>query len=90
MYKRQTPSANVRTSSLIKSQPSSGGLIINDIIDSESKKPRPCGVCHKTGKCWNCHGKGISTHASGIRAKCGACNGTGRCSACDGAGVIYP
>lgn len=46
-----------------------------------------CSVCHETGKCSFCYGKGISpNHAPGIIAACGACNGTGKCTNCKGEG----
>lgn len=86
VYKRQTAPSGVHTSSLIKQHPKNDAIIINP-TPTPRQEIFPCGVCHETGKCSYCYGKGISpNHAPGIIATCGACNGTGRCSTCKGEG----
>ena len=87
VYKRQTPAAHITTSSLIKERPKSEVIIVNPTTTTPSQKIVPCGVCHETGKCSSCYGKGISPHhAPGIIVQCGACGGTGKCTTCKGMG----
>lgn len=43
-----------------------------------------CHGCGGTGKCYNCHGKGIV----GVASTCTACNGSGKCHPCQGTGEV--
>lgn len=67
---------------------------------SSSSSPTPhesrhgdmeCPLCHDTGKCSTCNGKGwfeINTTGCNV-AECGICHGTGKCQGCFGKGTIH-
>ena len=47
-----------------------------------------CGVCHGTGRCITCNGKGyyVSLGIGSGKHLCPSCNQTGRCRSCNGTG----
>lgn len=44
---------------------------------------KECPVCHYSGKCPKCNGRG-----GGFTTVCSTCKGTKKCPRCDGKGVI--
>ena len=70
---------------------SGGNYSSSSSSSSNSNKPqytRTCGVCHGTGTCNNCGGKGwVSRIGMGKDGPCPVCpNHNGRCSSCSGRG----
>lgn len=58
----------------------------------QSPSRRKCGICHGSGRCTMCFGKGQTYVAgyggvgSGSYVTCSACSGTGKCWRCEGTG----
>lgn len=67
----------------------------NDFKVTPSPNPAPtpgprtkdCPICHHSGKCNNCNGKGHHL-VLGTDTRCTNCNGTGRCPYCGGARTV--
>ena len=56
------------------------------------RQPVKCGMCHGSGKCWMCAGRGEKRYpgnygVSGGVMECQQCSGTGQCKYCYGRGT---
>ncbi len=50
--------------------------------------PPKCPICHGSGRCDVCAGRGWKTYVNGYAEDCTRCRGTGQCQSCYGRGLL--
>lgn len=50
---------------------------------------KECAICHGTGRCDYCAGRGWKLYDDGTPYDCSLCHGTGKCQTCYGSGKRY-
>lgn len=57
--------------------------------EPESSGKITCPICHGTGKCSTCAGRGEKNYSDGTKYDCWDCHGSGTCSSCGGRGYRW-
>lgn len=66
----------------------SGGMGNHSSGNQSGYNPPICPICHGSGRCDGCAGRGWKTYVNGYAEDCTRCRGTGQCQNCYGRGHL--